>query len=109
MSTTNIFIHPEYLKRLSVDRQDYWLNILYKMDENDNGCLFPIYERDKMYENACCYYVNVDNSSKNFNKLYSLCNKSNNVKYLNYPKKKYTYSEMINIEIKKMHLVDIGG
>jgi hypothetical protein len=64
MTDTNIFIHPEYKKRLSVELQDQWMSVIDYDDDYFPIALDP--------NGAYTYYVNVNTISDNFNKVFFL-------------------------------------
>jgi hypothetical protein len=77
---SNIFIHPEYKKRLSEVDQQYLLNMI----DNDED-FFPI-RMDNHDDGACrAYYINVNTNSEHFNKIF---NASYSLNYDPFPVKK---------------------
>jgi hypothetical protein len=71
MKKNKVFLHhlnPEYMKRLSMDIHDHWLNILNISNEI---CWFSIYNFINTNGIKCCYFVNVS-SGPGFNKLYKM-------------------------------------
>jgi hypothetical protein len=131
---SNIFIHPEYKKRLSEIIQTYFLNNLrnqsipyMKYDSDEYTDYFPIYlaiiEGELLDESEyyLYYYVNVNMNSPNFNKLYEITKPviSGDINFMvtdlnlmNNCEDEIVliyHKEVRNKSTIKTHIIDIGG
>jgi hypothetical protein len=110
MTDKNIFIHPEYLKRLSEDRQCYWLSKTLKHQKTlkyqDTDSVFPIFEYIDNYGHQMCCYVGVDMNSDQFNKLFVCREYNSDINRISLVESGYGTHEQ---KIIDRHIVDIGG
>jgi hypothetical protein len=106
MTDKNIFIHPEYKKRLSEDKQYYWLSKTLKYQDIDS--VFPIFEYIDNIGYLMCYYVGVDMNSDQFNKLFTCRAYIGDRILISLVESGYGTHEQKQ-KIIDRHVVDIGG
>ena len=86
MTNKNIFIHPTYKNRMSEDLKNYMMKMI-----NNNEDYYPIaYSANRRGYHV--YYINVNTTSNNFNRMYFL-----------YYDPRYDPYPIVNIEDQQVH------